>query len=229
MARGKSQRRKKVQQKNRRREPPAVPPLQLPVVSPVPPEVLPEASTGPTGRWRTVGAWIVWAFSCLRKWFWVAVPLVGLYATLYPRMSAQPLEAFDHDDPVSVPVTVSNGNIYAFREVQYSCLQVEARSPGGDHVYWNRYEPNKGETKDVGAGDSATASCAYMGTAVGVPNLVTFDFMLRVTFRPGFLPSFVPYHSERMFRFVAVPDRSGHYHVMRQPTLPVPCIGLNCK
>jgi hypothetical protein len=146
--------------------------------------------------------------------------VVGFLALLYPRASANPLEAVNPANPPAVLITISNDNFYMLRDVQYSCIQVEGSSSGA--VYQgNLVGPRDTKIDNLVSYDSATISCAVIGEEFPA-GVVTRDFMVTVSFRPFFVPALPLLRSERSFRFVAVHDQEGHPRVVRQPQVYFP-------
>lgn len=149
--------------------------------------------------------------------FYVASVIADGFA-LSPQVSAQASALMDPRDPLSALITITNDNFYAIHEVEYECIQGEGTTKTGSQFEWNIASQKGTGIKKIVGGDSETISCApVIYRNLGPPDsFTTTDFMIRLFFRPGLLPAFVPFRSEKIFRFVARTDKEGKTYVFPQ-------------
>jgi hypothetical protein len=158
------------------------------------------------------------------------IALMTDVATWLPRLSMQPSELRDPQNPASAAMTIKNESTYSIYSVEYECIQNEAVSAKGGRYRSNVVSQTGSDIAEIVAGGSKTIYCAkifYQNMKESVP-IVTTDFMVRLSFYPGFLGKLVGYRSEKIFRLVA--DTSeGKFVVDPQPQIPIPDVGPQQK
>lgn len=147
----------------------------------------------------------------------VVIGLIADVNSLFPRVSASPIDGIDPWNPSSALITIKNDNFFALNEIQYACIQVKGEGSGGHgNVFVENWVGSAYVVIErLDRWQPRTISCAAIQRAFVTS--MTVDFMVVVSF----FPVFIPYRSERIFRFEATLGPDGQVRIVPQPAPPL--------
>ncbi|HEV2315049.1 MAG TPA: hypothetical protein VGR94_07070 [Candidatus Acidoferrales bacterium] len=143
-----------------------------------------------------------------------AVAVVGFCLTVYtlfPRVTVQPGAPLKTSDPFGTTLVFSNDGYFAVIDVEFSCkMNFE---DANQNIFANDTESNSAySVSRLNPKEETTVGCNF--PSPGLQSLRTAAPILRAdaTINASFRGSFIPWRTERSFKFQAAKDSNGEFH-----------------
>ncbi|MHB8527047.1 MAG: hypothetical protein ACYDD2_12920 [Candidatus Acidiferrales bacterium] len=143
-----------------------------------------------------------------------AIAVVGFLIavhTLWPRVTVQSGAPLKTSDPFGTTFVFSNVGPLAVMDVQFSCkMDFE---DANQNIFANNTEFNRAySVSRLSPNDETTVGCNFPSD--GFQSFVTSAPILRAdaTINVSFRGSFIPWRTERSFKFLAAKDSNGEFH-----------------
>lgn len=139
----------------------------------------------------------------------VAGFLIAVY-TLSPRITLHPGVPLKPSDPFGTPFICSNDGSLSVMDVQFSCSM--SFKDANQNTFVNDTESGLYSAPYLGPGQETTVGCNFPSNRFRSFSTDASILSANATLYVSFRGSFIPWRTERNFKFQATKDMSGEFH-----------------